>query len=363
MSLATCCPACGTLFRVVPDQLRISDGWVRCGQCGEVFDANEHLRTGSGATPASKGAPPQATAGSPPAAAPPEPHAVLAPAAPPAPLGQGAAVDFEIEIDADAGNPPSAPAPAPDAAAPVPPPSVWPEGYDIGLDRHPATSPAEAAELAGELQAPVQLTREDVGAYDEAYDEGEVDDDLQQALERAGPPRDPSFVRQARRRAFWRRGSVRLALCLLAVLLLLLLVAQLAVHQRDRLAAWQPALRPVLEQLCRPLGCRVGLPRRIEALVIDSSAFSRLAPNTYRLAFTLRNAAALHVALPALELTLTDTQDQPLLRRVLGPAELGPQAPALLGAGAEWSSTLTLVVEPGAGGARVAGYRLLAFYP
>ncbi|WP_299763436.1 zinc-ribbon domain-containing protein, partial [Ramlibacter sp.] len=29
MSLITSCPACGTMFRVVPDQLKISEGWVR----------------------------------------------------------------------------------------------------------------------------------------------------------------------------------------------------------------------------------------------------------------------------------------------------------------------------------------------
>jgi len=44
MSLITQCPACTTMFRVVPDQLRISEGWVRCGHCDEVFDANAHLK-------------------------------------------------------------------------------------------------------------------------------------------------------------------------------------------------------------------------------------------------------------------------------------------------------------------------------
>jgi predicted Zn finger-like uncharacterized protein len=44
MSLITRCPACGTMFRVVPDQLRISEGWVRCGQCAEVFDAARNLQ-------------------------------------------------------------------------------------------------------------------------------------------------------------------------------------------------------------------------------------------------------------------------------------------------------------------------------
>ena len=43
MSLITSCPACGTMFRVVRDQLKISEGWVRCGHCAEVFDATAHL--------------------------------------------------------------------------------------------------------------------------------------------------------------------------------------------------------------------------------------------------------------------------------------------------------------------------------
>src|ERR1035437_9925346 len=43
MSLITRCPACQTRFRVAPDQLRIPDGWVRCGQCQEIFDASLHL--------------------------------------------------------------------------------------------------------------------------------------------------------------------------------------------------------------------------------------------------------------------------------------------------------------------------------
>ena len=33
MSLATRCTSCGTVFRVVQDQLKVSEGWVRCGRC------------------------------------------------------------------------------------------------------------------------------------------------------------------------------------------------------------------------------------------------------------------------------------------------------------------------------------------
>lgn len=43
MSQITRCPQCQTRFKVVDDQLRISDGWVRCGKCKSVFDALTHL--------------------------------------------------------------------------------------------------------------------------------------------------------------------------------------------------------------------------------------------------------------------------------------------------------------------------------
>ena len=51
----------------------------------------------------------------------------------------------------------------------------------------------------------------------------------------------------------------------------------------------------------------------------------------------------------------------PLLRRVLTPAELGAVG-GVIGPNAEWSGSIGLVVDTG-GAARVAGYRLLAFYP
>jgi predicted Zn finger-like uncharacterized protein len=43
MTLATSCPACGTVFKIVEDQLKVSEGWVRCGHCQDVFNALEGL--------------------------------------------------------------------------------------------------------------------------------------------------------------------------------------------------------------------------------------------------------------------------------------------------------------------------------
>jgi len=43
MALAARCPTCATLFRVVPDQLKLADGWVRCGRCEALFHAGDAL--------------------------------------------------------------------------------------------------------------------------------------------------------------------------------------------------------------------------------------------------------------------------------------------------------------------------------
>ena len=67
------------------------------------------------------------------------------------------------------------------------------------------------------------------------------------------------------------------------------------------------------------------------------------------------------LATPALELTLTDAQDRPVMRRVLLPAELGDM-PAMAAA-AELAVKLPIAVVPGAASEKIAGYRLLAFYP
>jgi len=174
---------------------------------------------------------------------------------------------------------------------------------------------------------------------------------------------EPEFVRAARRSAFWRQPAVRGLLALVALALAGLLAVQVALQHRDVLAARSPGAQALLQRLCAPLGCTLQAPRDISAVVIDSSSFvkARGDASRYELQVALKNTATLGVAMPLLELTLTDAQDQPLVRRVLRPREeLG--APPTLEAGAVWSASTPVQVAAGASAA-VAGYRLLAFYP
>lgn len=174
-------------------------------------------------------------------------------------------------------------------------------------------------------------------------------------------PAEPSFVRQAKRRAFWRSRGVRIGLNLVSLVLGLGLLAQVAVHQRDALAARFPTLMPVLAGLCQPLACELGPARQIESVVIDSSTLVRRLGSFYSFDLVLRNSARIPVAMPALELSLTDTRDAVIARRVFLPDEL-PGEHQLLPASGNLSLSLRLYIAE-QGVSSMSGYRALVFYP
>ncbi|NPC56111.1 DUF3426 domain-containing protein [Caenimonas soli] len=315
MSLITRCPACGTMFKVVPDQLRISEGWVRCGHCADVFDAAAHLQPDDQEVAATESSP------------------SLQPTVP-ASLAGPESEDF--------------------------PPSVHSEIDESLLSEAPdSTQLYEEAQALREtpLDQPFELRRQDPG---DAVPQPPVS--VRAQLEPEPELHELSFVRQARREEFWQRRGVRATALVALTILGAMLALQVVLHDRDRLAASDPGLRPLLARLCQPLNCSVRSPRQIDSLAIDSSAFTKLAGDSYRLSVTLKNQASTEVAMPALELTLTDAQDQAVVRRVLMPTELGTH-PGVIAAGSEWSGAVVLTVAANGAGARIAGYRLLAFYP
>ena len=322
------------MFKVVPDQLRISDGWVRCGQCGEVFDASQHLL----ANPIDMAAPVdsdrQATPDN------------MTPSVPPLSEGNAeAAVAPEAPIPVPAPHPPSRHDPEPASnLAPQSPPrdSLWVETVaprdEVAMEAEVPVVPQQDPPVAASPFVATQPSRDDA-------------------------PPELSFIRNGNRQAVWQRPVVRIVLLLLVVLLLAALAVQVLVHQRDRIVSMEPSTRPVLLALCAWTQCKLSPLRQIESIVIESSSFALVRADIYKLAFTLKNNAVLDLAMPAIELSLTDTQDQPLIRRVIMPAEFGVATSKPFPAGSDWSGSLSLSVKSTASVGRIAGYRLLAFYP
>lgn len=324
------------MFKVVADQLRISDGWVRCGKCEEIFDASANmvqadLPAGVEAANDHPDTVPfesePATAAAPESAVPAATPASDTRASAPAPLTPSAVV-----VGQEA--PPSSSAP-PTLDAAEPRGGPLPEGSAYGLT---AADRPRLTDLASEARAPTPGP----------------DTDAQAA--------ELSFMRNAKKHTRWHRPVVRAFLMVACLLLMLGLALQLLLQERDRVVAIEPDLRPLVEEVCLLLDCRVEPLRQIESVVIDSSAFSKTKGDVYRLSLTLKNTAPIDLAMPAVELSLTDTLDRALVRRVFQPAELGIRS-GVIPAASETQTTVELTVKPNGNGERVAGYRLLAFYP
>jgi len=151
-----------------------------------------------------------------------------------------------------------------------------------------------------------------------------------------------------------------------ALLAMATLAGQLAYQYRTELATLAPQARPFLAEGCRFLDCELRLPRRPDLLSIESSDLQADARRESLIVLNavIRNRAPFAQELPALELTLTDAGDRPLVRRVLRPADYLPGRPApapahSIAPGAE----AVLRVHFDTGSVRATGYRLYLFYP
>jgi predicted Zn finger-like uncharacterized protein len=504
MSLATSCPSCGTVFRVVQDQLKISEGWVRCGHCQEVFNALEGLfdlarrdtNTQSGApdlaTPATTNPndpawvetrpamfsdgkvlrerqealqnrpPPTPGSSKPPAAtrveistrraatwdpSVKEPERGLAPTQPATwrstgdevprsfmvvddpevvgpdsrlaaddlpsdppstedPAYPATTLEFRSEafsafattrLHLDEGHPdvdlaldwPSAPAPlAPEpnpvleapppqdvaqdmAQPPVRPPSITPTAAVPRETPPPATAVIDlekTLDLSAVTFADESLLPE-VPMAEPSVEEDHTPSMVKPAIKPHRHPATtspsvetatplPDFVRRADSQARWHRPGVRVALGLLALLLLGGMMAQVGHHWHDLIAARWPVARPLLAHACLQWQCQLQAPQQLDALVVDSTTLSR-PPNTdgYVLGVTLHNRAGHAIAAPHIELSLTDLGGAVVVRRVLTPAEFRQANTLAAQSDASWSLAFSSTNQ------RIAGYTLAAFYP
>ena len=151
-----------------------------------------------------------------------------------------------------------------------------------------------------------------------------------------------------------------------ALLALAALLGQLAHYYRTEIATLMPQTRPFLAEGCRLLDCELRLPRRPDQLSIESSDLQADArrENLIVLNAVIRNRAPFAQEHPALELTLTDTADKALVRRVLRPPEyMQAAAREQLAQGIGPGGEAVVRVHFDTRGVRATGYRLYLFYP
>jgi predicted Zn finger-like uncharacterized protein len=345
------------MFRIVPDQLRISEGWVRCGQCDEVFDANVQMRSLDETLSPPLASPQAPQQPAPPVREEPQPAPYVPAQIQPLPEPAEPAYDWGLVLS----EPPPAPTPEPQ------PESAIAESVALGVpsDAPQAPDPQDLGLAEAAQDLPVPLTASDDWTTTRYSSVSPFDNDAEllgnTPMEALADDPPPSFMvgrAGARTSSSWLGKKVLLGA---STLLVLLLLGQVLLQERDRLAAASPALQPWLEAGCEALACRLAPLREIESIAIDSSAFTSVRPGVYFLHVSLKNTAAMALATPALELTLTDAQDRPLLRRVVRAAELSDKAS--LAGGSELAASLPISVKAGATPEKISGYKLLAFYP
>lgn len=298
MAMVTTCPACHTRFRVTPEQMEAHGGDVRCGRCAKVFNAHVYFEHELEELQ----------------------HE-----------GQARLAFEEAKVEEELVQPPQAVGELlPES--PVEAESFVPEWGEEALSEPPAAAEFLLPESVVPTPAEPVVEPAAQGAFVEIEEK----------------PKKRGF--------FW--------LWLIGALLLLAgLGVQGLYFFRSDLAARHPEFKPFLQQFCGVLRCTIRLPANPDLLSIETSNLEADPQQASLVALNaiLRNRAKLAQEYPQLELTLTDTQDRMIARRIFTPGEYAKGADLKRGMAPNEEVTVKLNLD--LGDLKAAGYRVFLFYP
>lgn len=279
MSLITTCPACQTQFEVTEAELDARAGQVRCGACQQVFDGRAQLTE---------------------------------------------LVEDVLAEGQDLGATPSLAQPSSPSLSDIPPasPSIEISSDETVLElstQVQVEQDASALEEDGTLA--VNILHQPLALDFPNATAPVIDLSPRMAMSAITEDERSGFVpgflskipiqpkARSLRTKLW-LGSV-LSVCVLA------LVGQSMYLFRLPLAERFPPLRPWLVRFCQPLHCDLRWPKNIASLAIDDTDIQEHAERAGVLVFSsvLINHGKATLALPQIELTLTNAEDAPVLSR------------------------------------------------
>jgi predicted Zn finger-like uncharacterized protein len=330
--LLTICSNCEAQFKVTPEQLNVRQGRVMCGRCRTVFNAFQSLE----------------------------------------------------RVDDDVVSTRTAAAPSTSTVASVDDSDdTTQSGFPrLSHDTRPRPS-IPHDEYAGPPSGtlPPEVVEDISSGIDSLDDVTPLSDSLLDDIElptRIGPApvQPPAPPADASRPSAPYRGSAGSALPTFAkkrasrgwtggaCLALLALTGQcLYLFRMDVVAAW-PEVRPAFARACDFTGCSLAWSRDENAVRIESSGLIEEIgePGRFLLTGTISNRGRSMQDFPFMELTLTDTSNQTLTRRVLQPSDyLG--RPVRREEGMAPNSEITVNLRVQSNNSRASGYNLLLFYP
>jgi len=396
MALATRYPHCQTTFRVVQDQLKLRAGLVRCGACKEIFNGIEHLLSPTepaltANTNAPKVSTPPTTTSSAAATTVQEQTKEQQPKI----VSQESHIDDSVlednahsastsksveQNDAVTAENSSAPINENDPLQRM----TLIHFADTVMGHHPnsnnvsqGTHQNSSAQTNNhhEEENHDEIARDDgPDPIDKAIEDLQrkpLRDDDHEQIEDANvidspelsDAEEPGFVTQGRRKQQFAHG-LRIFMAIASVILFISLTLQSFYVFRTQIAMRIPSTQPLLSSMCKVFGCRLNLPTQIEFVTIESSELQALSNSTgfFLLTMLLRNHSSTTQAWPNIELTLNDSHEKLLSRRVFLPSEyLTTSQEVAQGFGSTSEQSVKLYFEPLL--IKPAGYRVYLFYP
>lgn len=309
MKSVTTCPSCQTQFLVTDEQLSQFNGKVRCGHCLSVFNSVEYIKVDT-----AKNTTNDAVAVS---------TEVEEPQ--PTPVEEVAAEESQEIVSAESTTSSEPTTPVVESAIEHP----IEEKLEASVaDATPSKREAFLKELFEQANLPLEEVPASTTAPEEQVSEPSFNEN---ELAELNLEHDQAAVREINagevkpEYQYYLEERKPTSPVLVAFLVVLIVTALLQgiFFYRHTLAMQFPELKPTLVHLCNTLGCKINLPQEIQYFSIDDSTIEEDASHAgvIRLSSTITNRAEFNQAFPNLEVTLTDTQDHPKLRRIFKPSE------------------------------------------
>ena len=136
---------------------------------------------------------------------------------------------------------------------------------------------------------------------------------------------------------------------------------QMIFFLRTDIARTWPALKPALTNTCQVLGCVLPLPHKTELMAIDDTELIKDEAHEGVVKFSclIINNAHHAQSFPSIELTLTDKQDAPILRRKITSKEYLRGSSIKLNEGLAGNDEVRVTLNINVGDYQVSGFRAL----
>ena len=311
MNYITSCPACETQFLLSKEQLKAHRGKVQCGNCEHIFNAKNRLTEISD-----------------------DIHSTA---------------EYKASLEQQAENVNQEPAAIADEK-PID------EVLNNVLGGVPSLKNLESTENINSAyfdESNIETTIEISDAYDAELIHAPIE--IEDLTANASFDGNSSFDRP--------KNKINIWLVVFSLMLAILAGLQTLYAKRTQIAANYPQYKSLLIQACAAVQCEIALPKNLDLLTIDDSDMQEDEYHQDVIKFTslLINNANYSQAYPNIELTLTATDDQPVLRRLIKPAEyikIVNNASTGIAAREEVRINLAFNVKD----LEVAGYRVLLLY-